>query len=282
MTGIGSSATSVVIGYLAAGTSSIRLGAGGIMLPNHSPLIIAEQFGTLASLFPGRIDLGLGRAPGTDQLTAAALRRNLNASVEDFPRDVMQVQALLDEPEPSQRVLAVPGYGTRVPLWILGSSLYGAQLAAALGLPYAFASHFAPAAMDAAIELYRRDFKPSAQLDKPYLMLGFNVCAAETDAQAHYLRSSMMQSVVRLRSGTPGQLPPPQDDYENTLQAFEKEIVKEFFRYSAVGSAQTISRQVDDFLKRTGADELMCTCSIYDHAARLRSFEIVAEIMQLQ
>jgi luciferase family oxidoreductase group 1 len=278
MRGIASSATAVLIGHLAGGTSKIRVGAGGIMLPNHAPLVIAEQFGTLASLYPGRIDLGLGRAPGTDQVTANALRRTLNGTVDDFPRDVVELQHYLKEPQPGQQVLAVPGAGTNVPLWILGSSLYGAGLAAMLGLPYAFASHFAPAYMDAAIALYREKFDPSEQLQKPHIMLGFNVCAADTDEEAMFLRTSSMQSFVKLRRGTPGQMPPPLRDFEQSLSASEQQMLMEIMRCSAVGSPATVAAQMRAFIENTGADELMLVSSIYDHDKRVRSLEIAAEI----
>jgi len=278
MPGIASSATAVAIGYVAGGTSSIRVGAGGIMLPNHAPLVIAEQFGTLAALYPGRIDLGLGRAPGTDQITAHALRRNLHSDVNAFPQDVLELMAYLDDPDERQRVRAVPGAGSKVPIWILGSSLFGAQLAAALGLPYAFASHFAPAALHQAIDTYRSTFKPSAQLSEPYLMLGFNVCAADTDEEARYLRTSSLQSVVRLRHGSPGQLPPPIRGYEATLTPYDEQLLAQFTSCSAVGSPATVARSMADFVTRTGADELMIVSQIYDHSARLRSFEIVASL----
>jgi luciferase family oxidoreductase group 1 len=278
MPGIASSATAVAIGYVAGGTSSIRVGAGGVMLPNHAPLVIAEQFGTLHALYPGRIDLGLGRAPGTDQLTAHALRRNLQSDVNAFPQDVLELMAYLGEPEDGQRVRAVPGAGSKVPIWILGSSLFGAQLAAALGLPYAFASHFAPAAMEQAIEVYRSSFKPSEQLDKPYLMLGFNVCAAETEAEARYLRTSSLQSVVRLRHGNPGQLPPPVEGFEESLTPQDQQMVAQFTSCSTVGTPATVHAGIADFVARTGADELMIVSQIYDHAARLRSFEIAASL----
>ena len=278
MVGIASSATAVVIGHLAGGTSSIRVGAGGIMLPNHAPLVIAEQFGTLASLYPGRIDLGLGRAPGTDQFTAQALRRNLIGNVDDFPRDVVELQRYLKSPVENQRVLAVPGAGTDVPLWILGSSLYGAGLAAMLGLPYAFASHFAPAYMEPAIDLYREKFEPSEQLERPYLMLGFNVCAADSDEEAAFLRTSSLQSFVRLRQGNPGRLPPPVENFEQTLSPAEQATVKEIVRCSAVGSAATVKTAMADFIQRTGADELMLVSSIYDHSKRVRSLEIAAQV----
>ena len=280
MRGIASSATAVVIGHLAGGTSKIRVGAGGIMLPNHAPLVIAEQFGTLASLYPGRIDLGLGRAPGTDQVTANALRRTLNSDVDDFPRDVVELQHYLKEPQPGQQVLAVPGAGTEVPLWILGSSLYGAGLAAMLGLPYAFASHFAPAYIEAAIALYREKFEPSAQLQQPHVMLGFNVCAADTDEEAMFLRTSSMQSFVKLRRGTPGQMPPPLRDFEQSLSATEQQMLMEIMRCSGVGSPATVAAQMRAFVKATGADELMLVSSIYDHDKRVRSLEIAAEIFQ--
>lgn len=278
MPGIASSATAVAIGYVAGGTSSIRVGAGGVMLPNHAPLVIAEQFGTLHALYPGRIDLGLGRAPGTDQITAHALRRNLASDVNAFPQDVLELMAYLDDPEEGQRVRAVPGAGSKVPIWILGSSLFGAQLAAALGLPYAFASHFAPAAMEQAIEVYRTTFKPSEHLDEPYMMLGFNVCAAETDEEARYLRTSSLQSVVRLRHGNPGQLPPPIRDFEATLTPQDQHMIAQFTSCSAVGTADTVARGIAEFAARTGADELMIVSQIYDHAARLRSFEITASL----
>jgi luciferase family oxidoreductase group 1 len=276
MRGIASSATSVVIGYLAGGTSTIRVGAGGVMLPNHAPLVIAEHYGTLASLYPGRIDLGLGRAPGTDQITMQALRRTLTGDVDGFPRDVVELQHYLKEPQQGQRVVAVPGAGTDVPIWILGSSLFGAQLAAMLGLPYAFASHFAPQYMEAAIAHYREKFEPSEQLDKPYVMLGFNVCAADTDEEAMFLRTSSLQSFVNLRRGVPGQLPPPNKDFEATLQPGEQRMIDDISRCSAVGSEETVRDQIASFVEETGADELMLVSSVFEHKKRLRSYEIVA------
>ncbi len=276
MPGIASSATAVAIAHVAAGTERIRVGAGGVMLPNHAPLIIAEQFGTLASLYPGRIDLGLGRAPGTDQMTAQALRRTLHSDPEAFPRDVIELMRYLQEPEPGQRVNAYPGAGTNVPIWILGSSLFGAQLAAMLGLPYAFASHFAPAALMHAIDTYREHFKPSEHLAEPYLMLGFNVCAAETDEEAEFLRSSGLQSILRLRHGNPGQLPPPVRDLEATLTAGDRQLIGQFTACSAVGTQGTVARGLHDFVARTGANELMIVSQIYDFEARCRSFEITA------
>jgi luciferase family oxidoreductase group 1 len=278
MPGIASSATAVAIGYVAEGTSSIRVGAGGIMLPNHAPLVIAEQFGTLAALYPDRIDLGLGRAPGTDQLTAQALRRTLVSDVDRFPQDVLELLAYLDDAQPGQRVRAVPGAGSKVPVWILGSSLYGAQLAAALGLPYAFASHFAPAAMMQAIDVYRRSFRPSEYLAAPYVMLGFNVCAAATDDEAQYLRSSSVQAILRLRRGAPGQLPPPVRDFEATLGPMDRAMLAEFTVCSAVGGPETVAEGLRGFAERTGADELMVATQVYDHAARLRSYEILADV----
>jgi len=278
MPGIASSATAVAIGYVAGGTSSIRVGAGGIMLPNHAPLIIAEQFGTLEALYPGRIDLGIGRAPGTDQNTAAALRRNLRGDIDAFPHDVLELMAYLDEPQAGQRVHAVPGEGARVPIWILGSSLYGAQLAAALGLPYAFASHFAPRDLMQALEVYRSTFKPSEFLQAPYVMLGFNVCAAASDDEAHYLRSSSLQAVVRMRKGTPGQLPPPVENFQDTLSAEDQALISQFATCSAVGTKETVTSELTEFITRTSADELMIASQIYDHEARVRSFEILASL----
>jgi luciferase family oxidoreductase group 1 len=276
MPGIASAATAVLIGHVAGGTKSIRVGAGGIMLPNHSPLVVAEQFGTLESLYPGRIELGLGRAPGSDQATARALRRNLQSAADEFPRDVVELMDFLSD-APRQAVRAVPGTGLKVPVWILGSSLFGAQLAAMLGLPYAFASHFAPAYMMQAIEIYRANFKPSEQLAKPYLMLGFNVVAAETDDEARLLATSMQQAFVRLRSGRPGQLPPPVPGYLESLGGRESDMLAEVLACSAVGSPQAVREGLRTFVERTGADELMVTSQIFDHAARLRSYEIAAE-----
>lgn len=278
MPGIASSATAVLIGHLAGGTSTIRVGSGGIMLPNHAPLVIAEQFGTLASLYPNRIDLGLGRAPGTDQLTAQALRRTLSSSSDDFPRDVLELQHYFKDPEPGQRVMATPGAGTHVPLWILGSSLFGAQLAAMLGLPFAFASHFAPAQLDQAISTYRENFKPSEQLQQPHIMLGFNLCAAATDEEAQYLRSSSLQSFINLRRGSPGPLPPPVADFEQNLEPQDRALLDSIGRCSAVGSPETVKRRIDDFVEHTGADELMLVCSIFDHDKRMQAFKIAAEV----
>lgn len=277
MPGIASAATAVLIGYVAAGTSKIRVGAGGVMLPNHSPLVIAEQFGTLESLFPGRIDLGLGRAPGSDQLTARALRRNLAADADEFPQDVLELMDYFS-PTPRQAVRAVPGMGLKVPVWILGSSLFGAQLAAALGRPYAFASHFAPAQMMQAIALYRATFQPSEQLQKPYVMLGFNVFAADTDDAAKFHATSMQQAFVNLRSGHPSPLPPPMGDYLGSIGPQERALLDQVLSCSAIGSPETVARELAEFVARTGADELMITSQIFDHAARLRSYEITADV----
>ena len=278
MPGIASAATAVAICHVAGGTKTIRVGAGGIMLPNHAPLLIAEQFGTLESLFPGRIDLGLGRAPGTDQLTAQAMRRTLNSDPDAFPRDVIELMHYFRDVEPGQRVQAVPGGGLNIPIWILGSSLFGAQLAAALGLPYAFASHFAPDHLMEAIATYRTHFKPSDRLDKPYVMLGFNVLAADTDDKAKYLQSSLQQAVLNLRRGRPGKLPPPVADMESRLTEEDRWMLQRFLTCSTVGSPETVRRGLLDFMARTQPDELMITGQVFDHAARLRSFEITADI----
>jgi len=280
MPGIASAATSVVICHVASGTSTIRVGAGGIMLPNHSPLVIAEQFGTLEALFPGRIDLGLGRAPGSDQITARALRRNLDSDPDAFPQDVIELQQYLAAPESGQRVTAVPGAGSRVPLWILGSSLFGAQVAAALGLPFSFASHFAPGMMMQAIGIYRSGFRPSGQLDRPYVMLGFNVFAADTDTQARLLATSMQQAFVNLRSGRPTQLPPPSEGYESGLPPAAQAMLADVLASSAIGSPDTVRRSIAAFIERTKPDELILTSQIFDHSARLHSYEIAADIQR--
>lgn len=278
MPGIASAATSVVIAHVAAGTATIRVGAGGIMLPNHSPLVIAEQFGTLESLYPGRIDLGLGRAPGSDQVTARALRRNLNSDPDEFPQDVMELMAYFGPPQEGQRVQAVPGVGLQVPIWILGSSLFGAQVAAALGLPFAFASHFAPAQMMQALEIYRARFRPSAQLAKPYAMVGFNVFGADTDDEARLIATSMQQAFVNLRSGRPSKLQPPVPGYYENLHPQEQAMLADVLSCSAIGSPATVRRDLQAFADRTGADEIIVASMIYDHAARLRSYEIAAEV----
>ena len=279
MPGIASAATAVLIGHIAGGTRSIRVGAGGIMLPNHSPLVIAEQFGTLESLYPGRIDLGLGRAPGSDPVTAQALRRNLVTDADEFPRDVVELMDLMSD-QPRQRIRAVPGTGLKVPVWILGSSLFGAQLAAMLGLPYAFASHFAPAQMMQAIQLYRDTFKPSAQLDKPYVMLGFNVFAADTDEQAQVRATSMQQAFVNLRSGRAAKLPPPLVGYRDKVGPAERALLDSVLSCSTIGSPETVRQGLKDFIDRTGADELMIASQMFDHAARLRSYEIASEVRE--
>jgi luciferase family oxidoreductase group 1 len=277
MKGIASAATSVVIGHLAAGTSKIRVGAGGIMLPNHSPLVIAEQFGTLEALYPGRIDLGLGRAPGTDQLTVRALRRDWS-SADEFPQDVLELQALLGPPQPDQRIFAVPGTDSNVPLWILGSSLYGAQLAAMLGLPYAFASHFAPAALLQALQVYRETFKPSAQQATPYAMAGLHVVAADTDEEAKRLFTSTQQQFTNMVRNRRGKLQPPIDDIDSYWTPQEKAQAESMMTYAIHGSPATVRRGLEAFVARTGADELMVVSAIYDHAARVRSYEILAEV----
>ena len=277
MTGIASAATSVVIGYLACGTSTIRVGSGGIMLPNHSPLVIAEQFGTLESLYPGRIDLGLGRAPGTDQRTLRALRRD-PARADDFPEDVVELQRLLAPAEPGQAVRAVPGAGTEVPIWILGSSTFGAELAATLGLPYAFASHFAPDALLMALEIYRKRFKPSKQLDHPYAMVGVNVVAAETDDEARRLFTTIQQSFTNLVRGSGGKLQAPIDNIDEYWNTLERHQASRMLKYSIVGSPQTVKLELENFGSLTKADELMIVTSVYDHDARVRSYEIVADV----
>lgn len=274
MTGVASAATAVALAYVAEGTSTIRIGAGGVMLPNHAPLVIAEQFGTLAAVFPGRVDLGLGRAPGTDQMTAHALRRTLDGDVDRFPQDVLELVAYFDDPAPEQRIRAVPGMGLKVPLWILGSSLYGAQLAAHLGLPYAFASHFAPQQLDQALAIYRSRFQPSAQLDRPYAMVGMNVFAADTDAEARRLFSSLQQAFVNLRSGRGGPLPPPVDDMDERLDPVAKAGLAQSLECSVVGSPETVRAGFARMLERTGVDEIIVTAQIHDHAARLKSFEL--------
>jgi luciferase family oxidoreductase group 1 len=277
MTGIASAATAVVIGYLAGGTSTIRVGSGGIMLPNHSPIVIAEQFGTLESLYPGRIDLGLGRAPGTDQLTLRALRRD-PMSAERFPRDVQELQAFLSPVEPGQLVQAVPGGGTNVPIWILGSSTYGAQLAAILGLPYAFASHFAPDALLDALGIYRERFRPSAQQDRPYAMVGAQLVAAETDAEARRLFTTVQQGFVNLRRGRPGPQQPPIDDIDGYWTPAEKLQASHMLRYAIVGSPETVRKGLERLVAETRADEVMVVSNIFDPAARMRSYEILAEV----
>ena len=281
MPGIASAATAIAIAHVAGGTATIRVGAGGVMLPNHAPLVIAEQFGTLEALFPGRIDLGVGRAPGTDQITAHALRRTLVGDVDRFPEDVIELMGYFAPPQPGQRVRAVPGAGLEVPIWILGSSLYGAQLAAALGLPYAFASHFAPAQMTEAVALYRGRFRPSDKHARPYVMLGVNVFAADTDREARRLFTSVQQAFVNLRTGRPGKLPPPREDYEATLAPPEQAMLDHALAVSVVGAPETVRDGLQSLAASTGADEFMVTAHIHDFQARLCSFAIVAEVSGL-
>jgi luciferase family oxidoreductase group 1 len=278
MSGVASAATAVVVGYVAAGTATIRVGSGGVMLPNHAPLVIAEQFGTLESLYPGRIDLGLGRAPGTDMLTARALRRNLAGGVDTFPQDVQELQAYFREPAPGQRVRAVPGAGLNVPIWLLGSSLYSAQLAAALGLPFAFAAHFAPDHLLDALQLYRSTFQPSEALERPYAMAAINVIAADSDDEAARLATSVQQAFLNLQRGRPGPLPPPVDSMDTLWTPAEAAGLGHMMRYGVVGGPERVQRGLEAFLELTGVDELMVTAQIFDHRARLRSFELVAEV----
>ena len=277
MPGIASAATAVVIGHIAGGTSTLRVGSGGIMLPNHAPLMVAEQFGTLAALYPNRIDLGLGRAPGTDGMTAHALRRTLHSDPNKFPQDVLELKGYLADAQENQKVLAIPGQGSNVPLYILGSSLFGAQLAAILGLPFAFASHFAPAEMMRAIALYREEFTPSEQLHKPYVMLGYNICAADTEAEAQRLRTSGLRALLNLRQGRPGPLPPPIDNFETTLTTAEQSILAQSDAAAAVGNVEQIRDQVAEFVAQTQVDELIITSQIFDHEARCHSYSIAFE-----
>jgi luciferase family oxidoreductase group 1 len=276
--GIASAATAVALAHVAAGTQHIRIGAGGVMLPNHAPLLIAEQFGTLAALHPGRVELGLGRAPGSDQMTARAMRRNLLAAEDQFPQDVLELMHYFRPAEPGQAVQAVPGAGLDVPIWILGSSLYGAQLAAILGLPYAFASHFAPALLKQAVFVYRQRFQPSEQLAQPHVMLGVTVVAADTDEEAAFLFSSIQQSVLNSRTGHPSRLPPPAENFAAGLDPYARAILDDALLCAVVGGPETVRRGLADFAGHTGADELMVTANIYDHLKRKRSFEIVAEV----
>jgi len=278
MPGIASAATAVAITHVASHTSIIRVGAGGIMLPNHAPYLIAEQFGTLEALFPGRIDLGLGRAPGTDPRTAVALRRNLASNVDQFPQDVQELLSYLGPPQPGQALRAIPGEGSTVPVWILGSSHYGAQLAAALGLPYAFASHFAPDDLDFAVGLYRQQFQPSPYLDKPYVMLGLNVFAADTRNEARLLFTSLQQAFINLRTGHPSPLPPPKAGYEETLEPRLADMLERVLRCAIVGGRQDISQGLDSFIAAHTPDEIMVTAQIFDPVARRRSYEILSEI----
>ncbi|HKO90176.1 MAG TPA: LLM class flavin-dependent oxidoreductase [Polyangiaceae bacterium] len=281
MPGIASAATAVVIGHVAGGTSSIRVGAGGIMLPNHSPLVIAEQFGTLAALYPGRIDLGLGRAPGTDPLTMRALRRGQGTDVGAFPREVVELMRYFEPATPEQSVRAVPGAGLRVPVWILGSSLFGAELAARLGLPFAFASHFAPAQLSAALDVYRSGFRASEALERPYVMLGVHVFAADTHGEAEHWASSLHQAFAQLRRGRPGPLPAPRDGFLDTLDPLERGGIEEALACCATGTLETVASWLSEFLARTGADELILSSMIFDQRARLRSYELAARAREL-
>ena len=280
MEGIASAATAVALAHIGQGTKTIRIGAGGIMLPNHAPMVIAEQFGTLEALFPGRVDLGLGRAPGSDQRTAQALRRGLHSDANEFPRDVLELQAFLAGDD-RLGIQATPGQGTNIPLYILGSSLFGAQLAAALGLPYAFASHFAPQMVDEALAIYRRDFKPSDQLAEPYVICGFNIFAADSDEEAEFLASSMLQSFVALRTGNPGKLPPPVEGYRESLPPQAQSMLEQIMQGSAVGAHDGVKQAVDRFIDRTDADELIIAGSIFDQVAREKSYAIAADIREL-
>ncbi|MBA2250888.1 MAG: LLM class flavin-dependent oxidoreductase [Chitinophagaceae bacterium] len=276
MENIASSATSVLVGYIAGGTSTMRVGSGGIMLPNHAPLIIAEQFGTLASLYPGRIDLGLGRAPGTDQITSMALRRNLNGSIDTFPDDVIELINYLAPKDPAARVRAIPGEGTQVPVWLLGSSTYNAQLAAALSLPFAFASHFAPALLNDALKLYRSRFKPSQQLQEPYAMACINVIAADTDEEAQRLATSFYMLAMGIVTGKRRPLQLPVDNMDVVWSEYEKAAVMQMMQYSFVGSAQSVQKALQAFVKESGVDEVMVASYIYDNVARIRSYELIA------
>lgn len=278
MPGVGSAATAVLIGHVAGATQTIRVGAGGIMLPNHAPLVIAEQFGTLEALFPGRIDLGLGRAPGSDPFTSRALRRTLHSDPDEFPQDVLELMSYFAPAEEGQRLVAVPGAGLQVPIWILGSSLFGAQLAAQFGLPFSFAAHFAPQLALEALRLYRERFKPSPQLAKPYAMLGMSAVVADSDEEARFLSSSMQQAFVALRSGRPGQLPPPVEGYEESLPPDYQAMLRQTLAFAAVGSKATVKSKLEEFVARTRADELIVMTQVFDHAKRLRSYELLAKV----
>jgi len=280
MEGVASSATVVLIGYVAGNTSSIRVGAGGIMLPNHAPLVVAEQFGTLETLYQDRIDLGLGRAPGTDPLTTRALRRDMKGSVEEFPSNVQELIQYLSDQVPASRVKAVPGHGTNVPVWLLGSSTYSAQLAAMLGLPFAFASHFAPALLMEALRIYRDNFQPSATLKEPYVMVGANVVAADSDEKAQHLATSVFNFFLNVVRGTSNRLQPPVDSLDSIWSAQEKYAVEQMLNYNFVGSSETVRAQMQHFVDMTQADEIMVVSNIYDHAARVRSYEIISQFRQ--
>jgi luciferase family oxidoreductase group 1 len=276
--GIASTATSVLIGFIASGTSTIRVGSGGVMLPNHSPLVIAEQFGTLESLYPGRIDLGLGRAPGTDIRTAIALRRNLDDSVEDFPNSVIELMDYLGLPKPQTQVRATPGEGLKIPIWLLGSSTFSAQLAAMLGLPFAFASHFAPTYLDESIEIYRNKFQPSESLKEPYVIAAVNVVAADTDKEANRLFTSIQLRALGMLKGSQMPLQPPVNDIDSVCSKSEKHAVDQRLKYSFVGGPATVKKNLESFLKQTQVEEIMAVSHIYEHTARLRSYEILSSI----
>jgi luciferase family oxidoreductase group 1 len=276
--GIASTATSVLIGFIASGTSTIRVGSGGVMLPNHSPLVIAEQFGTLESLYPGRIDLGLGRAPGTDMMTAMALRRNLNGSEEDFPNSVIELMEYLGLPKPETQVRATPGEGLKIPIWLLGSSTFSAQLAAMLGLPFAFASHFAPAYLDKSIEIYRNKFKPSETLKEPYVIAAVNVAAADTDKEANRLFTSIQLRALGMLKGSQMPLQPPVNNIDGVWSIPEKHAVDQRLKYSFVGGPATVKKNLESFLKQTQVDEIMAVSHMYEHSARLRSYEILSSL----
>ncbi|WP_162428360.1 LLM class flavin-dependent oxidoreductase [Pontibacter pudoricolor] len=278
MPGIASSATSILIGHIAGGTKTIRVGSGGIMLPNHAPLVVAEQFGTLETLFPGRIDLGLGRAPGTDHVTAMALRRDLQGAGEDFPANLEELRSYLAPASAGQRVRAVPGEGLNIPIWLLGSSTFSAQLAGILGLPFAFASHFAPTLLHTALKIYRDSFQPSETLKEPYAMAGINVVAAETDDEARKLATSLYMSFLSVIRGTARQMQPPVDSMNDKWDMSEMYAVQQMLLYSFIGSPATVKSELEKFIESTGVDEVMVTSHIYDHAARLRSYEILAEL----
>lgn len=280
MPGIASAATAVMIAHAGQDTENIRLGAGGIMLPNHAPIMVAEQFGTLEAIYPGRIDLGLGRAPGGDQAVAHALRRTLVGGEDRFPKEVVELQAWLGDVEPGQRIQAVPGGGSNIPLWILGSSTFGAQLAAHLGLPYAFASHFAPQQMERAVSIYRETFQPSEQLKEPYVMLGYNLIAADTDEEASRLASSLKRTFVNLRRGMPTRLAPPDPAFEAEIQPHERAMLEQTLACTAIGAPETVKGQLETFIARTGADELILSAHIFDEAARMKSYEIAAEVRE--
>lgn len=282
MPGVACCATSLVLGYVAAATSTIRIGSGGVMLPNHAPLLVAEQFGTLDALYPGRVDLGVGRAPGTDSLTVQALRRDPYSAAESFPQDVQELQAYFEPVQPGQKVAAIPAAGRKVPIWMLGSSTYGAQVAAALGLPYVFASHFAPQQLHSALQIYRQHFRPSKQLDKPYAMVCAHVYAAETETEAQLHASTLQQMFYNLHRGTPKQLQAPQAEFEQSCSAAELAGIKQTMRYSCVGTGQRVAAKLQEFAEATQADEIMIASPFFDHAARLRSYEIAAQALGIE